>query len=107
MYACGISLDNTYIAFGSESNVVFAKSPMIITHKHNFWVIPYKYSFLYKTLIYNLLNNRRQKIDPMYAKYIIVPWDMNIMHILSHLTNSKALEKAIHDGTKFLKSSDG
>ena len=101
-----ISPDSKKIAITSDNRIHVFESP-IACEKSAYSVLPFNYSFLTKYFIYRLLNNTPVDLDPNLYNFTICPWDITVLHVLSFMSNSKYLKKAIKMGAKFMKCVTG
>ena len=105
IFSLAVSKNNEWIAISSQNKLVILKSPL--SEFLDYTVVPYKYSFLFKSQVYRLLNGNYGSIIHDCLDGVILPWNINLMHIISHMNYPKLLKVAISKGTKFLGSYQG
>lgn len=105
MSAMVLSPDKRWLVYSSGNKLYMVKSPL--NRENNFTVIPYTYSYLFKVLIYRILNNDKSQKDTLFSTYFICPFNISLLHILTFASHDKMLKKAIAKGAKFFKTRSG
>ncbi|CAG9326124.1 unnamed protein product [Blepharisma stoltei] len=97
--------DNEWLIISTKQHVKAFKSP--ISNQNQNTVIPYKYSFIFRSFIYGLLNYR--SISPIsdFYNYVISPWCITALHVFAQLNLSKLLEDSISANGKFIACATG
>lgn len=100
-----VSNDNEWIVLSTQNKLRLHRSPLSL--KVPYSIVPYKYSFLAKSMVHRLLNGNYKSILEDCLHCIYLPWNVNLLHVISHMNYPKLLKYAISLGVKFLGSEAG
>ena len=100
-----ISPDDEWIAYSAKNVIHIVKSP--ITKESTFTVLPHTYSYLFRVLVYRLLNNDKSQKRTIFSNYFICPHNVSLLHILTFASHNKMLKTAIQAGAKFFRTRTG
>lgn len=100
-----VSKDNEWLILSTQKDLRLQRSPLSL--KVPYSIVPYKYSFLFKYLVHRLLNGNYKHILEDCLHSIFLPWNVNLLHVISFMNYPKLLKQAISLGVRFLGSEAG
>lgn len=105
MISLAVSKDNEWIVMSTQNKIRIVRSPLSEVVAYS--VVPYNYSFLFKAQVHRLLNGKYKSLVQDSLKSVFLPWNVNLMHVISFMNYPKLLKSAISQNTKFLGSQLG
>ena len=105
IFSLAVSQNNQWIVISTQNKLRFIRSPLSIGASAT--VIPYKYSYLFLAQINRLLNGNHKSLVDDCLRCVLLPSNINILHVISYMNYPKLLKSAIAQGAKFLGSETG
>ena len=100
-----LSPNKEWLVFNSKNKIISVKSPLSRESENT--VLPYSYSYLFKVLVYRILNNDKSQKKTIFSNYFFCPSNISFLHILTFTSHSKLLTSSINNGAKFFRTKWG
>ncbi|OMJ71186.1 hypothetical protein SteCoe_30682 [Stentor coeruleus] len=97
--------DNEWLVISTTNKLRIIRSPL--SSKVQYTIVPYEYSFLFRAQVYRLLHGNQKALIQDCLNCVFLPWNVNLLHVISYMNFPKLLKLAISQGAKFLGSEAG